>query len=233
MYFNINKYKIKKIILLPWFFTFLSISVITLFTIIPMTSSLFVYAVEENKTFEDKKGTGNNIDNNNTSTITNNKTKEIEKLLDIASEYYLSDEFNKAITYYDRALTIDGNNIDALKNRGNALYYLGQYHEAIEYYDKILALDGNHTKALNNKGAALYYLGQPQEGIIYIDRALAIDGNDTDALSNKGIALYDLGKYQESIAYYDRVLAIDGNDTGALFNKGHALSRPWSTMMRQ
>ena len=66
-----------------------------------MTSSLFVYAVEENNTFEDKKEIGNNI-NNNTNTITNNKTKEIEKLLDTAIEYSSSGEYDKAITYLDR-----------------------------------------------------------------------------------------------------------------------------------
>src|SRR5215207_8472456 len=185
MYFNANEYKIKKIILLPCFFILISISVITLFTIIPMTSSLFVYAIEENKTFEDKKGTGNNIDNN-TNTITNNKTKEIEKLLDTAIEYSSSGEYEKAITYLDKVLAIDGNNTKALKNRGNVLYYLGQYQEAIEYYDKMLAIDGNNTDALNNKGAALGYLGQTQESMAYVDRVLAIDGNDTDALYNKG-----------------------------------------------
>src|SRR5215204_2211373 len=118
MYFNINGYKIKKIFLLPWFFIFLSILIITFFTIIPMTSSLFVYAIEENNLSEDKKGIQNNIDNTNTNTNTNNKTKEIEKLLDTAIEYFLSGQYKEATSYLDRMLEIDGNNTDALLGKG-------------------------------------------------------------------------------------------------------------------
>ena len=193
MYFNINKYKIKKIILLPWFFTFLSISVITLFTIIPMTSSLFVYAVEENKTFEDKKGTGNNIGNKNTNTNTNNNTKEIEKLLDIAEEYFLSGQYKKATTPLDMVLSIDGNNTDALLWKGAVTLCPWKARGGARIPNRALAIDGNNTDILFMKGAALSHFGKLQEAIEYYDKALAIDGNDTYALNNKGQVFYNLG----------------------------------------
>src|SRR5215207_669911 len=178
MYLNTKRFRNKKTILLPCFFIFLSILIITLFTIIPMTFSFFVYAAEENTMLEDKKCMQNNIDNNNTNTNTNNKTKEIEKLLDIAKEHYLSGEYKEAIQYYDKVLAIDGNDTGALVNKGLVLDDLGQYQEAITYYDRALAIDGNDTNALVNKGNALNILGQHKEAITYYDRVLAIDGND-------------------------------------------------------
>ena len=55
-----------------------------------------------------KKEIENN--NNDISTSTNNKTKEIEKLLDTAEEYFLSGQYKEATTYIDMVLAIDGNN---------------------------------------------------------------------------------------------------------------------------
>ena len=114
-----------------------------------MTSSLFVYAQEENNIL-DKKEIGNNNNDNNTGANTNNininnKTKGIEKLAGTASEYYLSGEYNEAIRYSDRMLAVDGNNMFALVNKGAALYNLGKTEEAIAYYDRALAIDANYT----------------------------------------------------------------------------------------
>jgi uncharacterized protein YpmS len=61
--------------LFPWFFPFLSISLLTLFTIIAITSTLVVYAIEENNMLEDKKlaEISNNIENHK------NKLNEVIK----------------------------------------------------------------------------------------------------------------------------------------------------------
>jgi tetratricopeptide (TPR) repeat protein len=45
------------------------------------------------------------------------------------------------MTYYDKALAIDPHNVNALNNKGAALYNLGNYTGAITYYDKALAID--------------------------------------------------------------------------------------------
>jgi len=52
------------------------------------------------------------------------------------------------ILYYDRALSLDPNNILALNNKGLALGRLGIYTGAIKYYDKALAI-GQQDKLID------------------------------------------------------------------------------------
>ena len=63
--------------------------------------------------------------------------------------------------YYDKALTIDANDVDALTRKGADLIRLAKYAEAIKYYDRALAIDPNpkDVGVLGNKGIALYHLG--------------------------------------------------------------------------
>jgi tetratricopeptide (TPR) repeat protein len=45
-------------------------------------------------------------------------------------------KYHDAITSYDKALAIDGNNILAMNGKGNALSDLGKPQDAITWYDK-------------------------------------------------------------------------------------------------
>ena len=55
----------------------------------------------------------------------------------------------------DKALEVDPNAMDALSNKGDALYDLERYDEAIQYYDKAQAIDPNEIYALESKNTAL------------------------------------------------------------------------------
>ena len=156
----------------------------------------------------------------------------------------------KAITYYDKVLAIDPNDVDALNNKGIALDDLGKYQEAITYYDKILTIDPNYAYALNNKGIAEANLTPDFKPVIFdginfnienyvfittsinndsanpdvktpFDRALELKPDDTKILVNTGKYLADkLGKYEIAIVFFDRALKIDFNYVPALVNKG-------------
>lgn len=99
------------------------------------------------------------------STLFQNQVSEaqedsISKLFEKAASLYDQGEYQEAIIWYDRVLTIDPNHVKALNNKGSALNKLDQYQEAITWYDKALAIDPNEPKALKNKGIALKNLGQ-------------------------------------------------------------------------
>ncbi len=129
----------------------------------------------------------------------------------------------EAIGWYDKALEIDPNYVDALNNKGVALGNLGKYEEVITCNDKILKIDPNYVDALNNKGVALGNLGKYEEEIHCYDEVLAIDPNNINPLYNKGTALYNLGKYQEGIEWFDKALKVDPNNVTVLNGKGIAL----------
>jgi tetratricopeptide (TPR) repeat protein len=60
------------------------------------------------------------------------------------------ERYTEAIKYFDKALAIDPQYVDALNNKGRALSHLGNYTGGIEYFDKALAIDPNYISALNN-----------------------------------------------------------------------------------
>jgi len=60
---------------------------------------------------------------------------------DKGMESFRLGEYEQAISYFDRVLEIEPNNIDALYNKGNNLSQLEKFEEAIPYYVKVLNLD--------------------------------------------------------------------------------------------
>jgi tetratricopeptide (TPR) repeat protein len=70
--------------------------------------------------------------------------------------------YTKALEYFDKALEIDPDYVDARVNKGFALYTLKQYKEAIECIDQALQFDPNNANAWYNKGLVLYNLGKAQ-----------------------------------------------------------------------
>jgi tetratricopeptide (TPR) repeat protein len=78
----------------------------------------------------------------------------IEDAAELFSEADLSFDqgnYTAAITFYDKVLAIDPNNITALVNKGTALGTLGQNDDAITWLDKALAIDPNDISALGLK----------------------------------------------------------------------------------
>ena len=131
--------------------------------------------------------------------------------------YYSINEYAHSIEYYDKALTIDPENLFALNNKGASLNYLGMYTEAIKYLDKALAINSEYDYALSNKGMSLAGLGKYSEAIEYLDKALVINQHHVPALHNKGNSLRRLARYNEAIVYYDKILEIDSNHVNALY----------------
>ena len=87
-------------------------------------------------------------------------TDDVDVLSDRGAALDNSGQYEQAIEYYDRALAIDPNHVNALYNKGVALGNLGRYQEAIKYYDRALAIEPNFVYALNNKANAIVSLGE-------------------------------------------------------------------------
>ena len=135
-------------------------------------------------------------------------------LSDYSPEAYASVvEFpNSKITWYDKALAVNQNNVPALVQKGTDLVGQGKGEQAITWLDKALSIDPTNLMALISKGAALRELGQYPEAIIMYDRVLAIDPHDEYAIGGKADSLFGAGQHQQAVAWIDRVLELDPNN---------------------
>ncbi len=141
-------------------------------------------------------------------------------------------EYDKAISYYTRALTII-NETYGVEDEQVACSYNGiglawglkrEYRTAIEYFEKALDISKKiygetHTNiatCYNNIGVAWDNLGDRVEAIKYYNKALEIDkifyNEDNEVIAtrynNIGAALYREGLHEKAIEYYEQALLI-------------------------
>jgi len=119
---------------------------------------------------------------------------------------------NSKINWYDKALTVNQNNVPALVEKGIELVSQGKDEQAIIWLDKALSIDPANLMALISKGAALRELGQYPEAIIMYDRVLAIDPHDEYAIGGKADSLFGAGNHQQAVAWIDKALEFDPNN---------------------
>jgi tetratricopeptide (TPR) repeat protein len=113
----------------------------------------------------------------------------VTTLIEKGNNLLSSNHYEEAITYYDKALSINPKDTATLDNEANALFHLNRYNEAITYYDKALSINPKDTAALNYKGSALVKIDKYDEAIASLDKSLSINPWDTVALQVKTIAL--------------------------------------------
>jgi len=119
-----------------------------------------------------------------------------------ASEFELAN-------WYDKALSVNQNNVPALVQKGTELVNHGNAEQAITWLDKALNIDPTNLMALVSKGSALRELGKYQEAIVIYDRVLTIDPNDVYALGGKADSLYSSGNYEQAVSLIHKALELD------------------------
>lgn len=93
-------------------------------------------------------------------------------------------KYGSALTFFDRMLEEDPENVEVLTNKGSALAKLGQYNEAVTYYDLALKIQPNYLPAMNNKANALAEIGDFSEAISLYNSVLDHEPTYTVAQDN-------------------------------------------------
>lgn len=120
--------------------------------------------------------------------------------------------FEKAIEFFNKALTIDPNDTDSLMYIGIILDRVDRPNEAIGYLDSALAIDSERPKLWLNKATILASLTKYDQALECINKALSIDSNYQIAWYNKGAILDKLGRHNEAIKAYSKASSIVSND---------------------
>jgi tetratricopeptide (TPR) repeat protein len=81
----------------------------------------------------------------------NDLVNYIKVLIGQGIALFNSGKYKEAISYYDKALFFDPNNVYALNNKGLALASLGNYTQSIKYYDKVLAINPKYISNIAKK----------------------------------------------------------------------------------
>lgn len=145
--------------------------------------------------------------------------------------------YEKAVGYYDQALSIDPEYFDAHYRKGMALYKSGNLREAISCYDKALrnsrgviiieeyetVMKSDCADVYYNKGKAHEDMGKIFEAMECYQNAVTIRPNHIEVNLHMGLASFKLGNSKTALKYYNNILSVNPKHTKALYNKGNAL----------
>lgn len=101
----------------------------------------------------------------------NRKRKGIGCLFQRRLRLFSTENYQKAIDQFEKAIQLDSSNADYFYYKGNALSELDQNQVAILFYDKAIQLDPSNGDYFHTKGIALENLNDYEAAISCHDMA--------------------------------------------------------------
>jgi len=121
--------------------------------------------------------------------------REVNVLLNQASEHLLNGEYKQSITIYDQILEINPNESTALNMKGVTYNNMEDYTKSAEQFFVVLQENPEDVVALTGMGIALGNLGEYNESITYLNKA-HIENPDNKIIENYKIIIENtINKY--------------------------------------
>lgn len=114
--------------------------------------------------------------------------KNLTAWISLGNDYFDTEQAQKSINAYGKALEIEPNNPNVLTDQGVMFRKVGWYDKAIANFEKAGKIDPNHLQSLYNAGLVyLNDLKQPEKAVPYWTKYLSLDSNSPTALQIKGM----------------------------------------------
>lgn len=136
--------------------------------------------------------------------------------------FHRQGQFENAIDYYGKAISLDPRSVVSYDNRGSAKSATGDHKAAISDYDKSIEIYPQSADAFYNRGNSKRALGQHKGAIADYDRAIEINPQFADVYVNRGSVKGQMGDHYGAIADCDKALEIYPQLDVAFDNRGSA-----------
>ncbi|NRF40879.1 tetratricopeptide repeat protein [Pedobacter foliorum] len=134
----------------------------------------------------------------------------------------------EAVAAFEKIITGNPNNLDAIKALGFIYLELGKNQEAYQVSSKGLSLNKNDDNLSINKARAAVKIGKADEAIMLMDACIARDANFFMPYVVKGNALDAQDKIQQAIGMYSKAIQLNPNFPNVYLDRGNdfvAISR--------
>lgn len=118
-------------------------------------------------------------------------------------------EYQEAIKYFERAIEIKGDMVEAYKDLGWAYLSIQGFHEAVRVYRKLLDIEPENRIAHNNIGFAFRMADEPDSAIVAYEFALEWIPDDLFILHRLGELYYSLGRYRPAADISARCIDVE------------------------
>jgi tetratricopeptide (TPR) repeat protein len=136
--------------------------------------------------------------------------------------FFLSNDYHKALSYFERVIEKNPNYADAYFYIGYCKRKLGNYTEAVEAYKQAIRIKPDYADAYCDLGVVYGELGRYTEAIEAFKQAIRVNPDYADAYYNLGVVYGELGRYAEAIEAFKQVIRIKPDYAEAYLNLGVA-----------
>jgi len=141
----------------------------------------------------------------------------------VGAIYAGAGHLNEAVAHYDRAIALAPDFIEALNNRGNALFGLKRLEPALASFDAAIRLKPDYADPHINRGIVLGKLKRDEEALAALNAGIRLDSNKPDAYNNRGNLFLRQHRLADALADYEIAIRLRPNYAEALLNRGNAL----------
>jgi hypothetical protein len=118
-------------------------------------------------------------------------------------------DLERSLRFFERALKLNPNNVDTLRNKGLLLEEMGRSGEAEVCFDTIAELEPGGVEAWTQAARKRSALGLHQDAAAVASKAIELDALDRSAWFTMGEALQAMGRHPEALECFDKVIHID------------------------
>ena len=111
---------------------------------------------------------------------------------------------NKAVNYWNRAISSKQNTAVAYSNRGVAYHDLKQYQKAVKDYNAAIKMEPGYAAAFNNRGNSYYELNEYQLALNDFNQSLKLKPKYAKAYLNRGLVFYQMDKNVQACKDFQR-----------------------------
>jgi tetratricopeptide (TPR) repeat protein len=145
-----------------------------------------------------------------------------QELFDEGIKMMETEQYDKAIEFFDRTIEKNPSNTAAQNAKGVALFEQRKYDEAITSFSASIAVDSTSYKPFFNRGNAHLEKKLYKEALLDYNTANGLDPKQNDIYYNRGLSLLALEQYEDAIFDFDVALQAEPNNSLAQFNKAKA-----------
>lgn len=114
--------------------------------------------------------------------------KNLNAWISLGNDYFDTEQAQKSINAYAKALEIEPNNPNVLTDQGVMYRKIGWYDKALANFEKASTIDPTHLQSLYNAGIVYSVdMKQPEKATPYWNRYLKIDSNSPTAIQIKSL----------------------------------------------
>ena len=138
--------------------------------------------------------------------------------------FYAQEQYDIAITSYQKAIELNPEFAEAHNNLGNILKTRGHLKDALKSYQAALSINPDFTEGYYNLGVVYKELGELKTAVEYYEKAIEIKPDYAEAQNNLGLVLNDLGQFDLAILNYNKAITYKPNFFQAYNNLGLSLN---------